>query len=479
MRKWVVFIALLALGVCAGAEDELVREQAGKLLKIESVLRGTSGDAVVSGTAAYPDGVVVVATIEFAGARGPFARGPVEKGRFKIAFEPPAGKVIAGPYTYRVETLERDQVWEIVRTIAAGFAPDAAFVTLTVGSREDAEHDLALVREKIGAAVDGMRRLFRQLTERGSFVFSAMNAAQKKNDGAIPDAVRDKLLGEWDRYGSEYWEEALRVVQMDYRQYRGAVFLSPFPDADADVQQTITFLERLYGAYWGEISRYLKVELPERIAACPFTRPQLQGQLQAVAERIYEKVGLPRNDWALIDLAQEEQGTVDGDTYSSKTAKFRITKPTDWKFDSTGTGATTRLRLVPPGGGADPSPVVAAVEVKDYPEAENFRDLARMTELFNFERWPGFKKLTSRDLRAPDPSMPDGVRPGFAMLLLTENKRRTYKIDDYELFCRWHKRTYGVLCIAPPELYKKYEKEFAAIEESFMVLDAPEEPKKD
>ncbi len=474
-------LLLLLVAGAASSREGGDPAAAGRFLDIVEVARDAAGGWIVRGTARYPDGIVLLATLHFAGSQGPFARGSVAQGRFEIPFEPPKGRLIAGTYSVRVEAAERDQSWDVIRQMPEKFEPDADAFDLVVGQPEEGERDRAVVREKIGTALNGMRRLFRQLTERGSFVLSAMNAARKQGNGVIPDAARKKILEEWDYYGSNYWEDALRTIEMDYQEYRTRVFLSPFPEADADVQQTFVFLRRMYGAYWGEIAKYLGEKVPARVEGSPFTRAQLQGQLRTVAERAYEKAGIEKLEWDLIDLAQEEKGETQGNTYVSKTAKFRIDRPEGWTFETSSTSPTTRLRLIPPDMPADAAAgpdakysVVVVVEVKDYPEAENFKDLAAMTEMFNFERWPGFKKLTSHDLSVADATMPGGVRPGYRILLKTEDKKRIFRIDDYELFCRWHKRTYGVLCIATPEVHKKFEKDFEAIQRSFAILDAPE-----
>ncbi len=474
-------VAFLAGAPAAPADGGFVSEKPGRFLKIDRVERGTGGETVVSGVVSgYPDGVVVVGTVQFGGAQGPFARAGVEQGKFSIRFEAPKGRVIAGTYAFQAETTARDQAADVVGAIPGGFPPDVASVQVLVGTSEEAGRDLGLVRDKIGLTINGMRTLFRQLVERGSFVFARMNAEKKNAGGTLGDAARDKIHEDWNRYSETYWEDALRTIDLDWREYRAAVFLSPLPEAEADVEQAFVFLRRFYGAYWGEIGKWLERPVPQRVEGSPFTRAQLQGQLQAVAHRVYEKAGIVRLDWDIVDLAAEEKGDTEGDTYVSRTTKFRVTRPSGWTFDTTGTSPTARLRLVPPvAPGAEGKPtVIVVVEVKDYPEAESFADLARMTEMFNHERWPGFKKLTSRDLKVKDATMADGVRPGFEIVLKTEDKKRTFKLADYELFCRWHKRTYGVLCIAPPDVWGEYAEAFAAIQESFAILDAPEEGKK-
>ncbi|MBI5366814.1 MAG: hypothetical protein HZA54_07235, partial [Planctomycetes bacterium] len=425
----------------------------------------------IAGAARLPDGARLTISVQFGGKAGSWSKTSVADGKFELTLDAIKARMIAGTYLVKVEAKRDDQPGEVADALGESFVDDVADLAFDVGSADDRLADEKAVKAKLDETINGLRRLFRQCCERGTYVFSAIHEAKRKNQNKLADADKQRIFDEWNRYSETYWEDGYRTVRLNYDEYKKSIYMSPFPPAEADIETVFVFVQRIHSAFWKEICGYLGAEVPQRIPGSPFGRDQMMTDLKTVAERVYDEAGLEKLDWDLVDLAAPEQGTYDKSTYRSKTAKFEITKPDDWEFDTQTMSPTTRIRLKPKGGGEG---VVAVVEIKDFPEAQNFEDLGKMTEVFSFERWPGFKKLGAKKISSPDPTMPNSVRPGYELTLLTEDKRGKFQIRDYELYCRWHKRTYGVLCIVAPDKAAAFEEPFKKITASFKVLDAPE-----
>ena len=100
---------------------------------------------------------------------------------------------------------------------------------------------------------------------------------------------------------------------------------------------------------------------------------------------------------------------------------------------------------------------MSGVEIHDFPTAEDFKQLGKLMEIAVVGRWPGFRLINKKKIRAKDKTMPDGFRPGLDMTFTTEYQGKVYTVRNYALFCRWHKRTYDFLSIVAEDKWKSYE----------------------
>ena len=177
-------------------------------------------------------------------------------------------------------------------------------------------------------------------------------------------------------------------------------------------------------------------------------------------------------DWNLVDILQSEEGDFDGQTYISKTSKFQISIPdANWEPDFAPMDPAVRMRLRP----NDPAwrdKIAFVVEIHDYPDSQNAADLNRQLLAMNQQRWTGFKKISGTELRATDPTMPDGVRPGYDLSFTTTQRNQVLRLRVYSLYCRYFKRTYDILMVSREDSMSKNKKAADATAKSFAVLDA-------
>jgi hypothetical protein len=184
--------------------------------------------------------------------------------------------------------------------------------------------------------------------------------------------------------------------------------------------------------------------------------------------------------WRPFDGTQRERGRLigaDKSTYQSFVAKFQVTLPNpSWKFDFRAVHPTSRVRMRP-GDDLDQavkSGVVAMVEIRDYAQAESFEDLSRRSKLYTPNRFAGYKEISLKDIKVDDSTMPGGRRPGLVKTFTTTEDGRTFWVRKHELFCRWFKRTYSVLCVVPEGGEADVEEALDAICSSLKILDAPQ-----
>jgi hypothetical protein len=258
-------------------------------------------------------------------------------------------------------------------------------------------------------------------------------------------------------------------------------FLSPFPQAEKAIANIIEHIYMLYISYTIEIYKKAGRPIPQDLKVDKTFDPlTIKQQLNKLIRSAYDGLGDKDSEWAMISTQTRERGDLspDQNTYKSRATKFKITKPADWLWDFNPVSPSTRIRIRPENKNVQKLTAMS-VEISDYPQAENFDDLAKLTEIRAQVRYAGYKKISSKKLKESDEEMPDGVRPGIEIILETKDKNGHFYVIRYELFCRWHKRTYSVLCIAKKGEEAPFLETFKKTCKTFRVLDAPDKKDED
>ncbi len=439
----------------------------------------------VEGKSSLPDAAVLTLTVEFEGEQAHVVLCPVESGAFGLDIGPSEKKLLPGRYLAKVTFNRRDQLPDVLDQIPPTTKPAAGELPMIIGTPEDAAAEREKVRKKYVTVVDNVRQVHGQLGQWGGFTMEAakwhkVEAMVKRKD--LDGGAVDGVLEEWERFTDEVWERFYHTVRHDHVAFRDYVFSSYFAAVDRELESLYNVLERWYKAYGREIYRTVDRPIPKKYDYDdPFPFDKLYADSLAISKRIYHHLGEKPVDWRLLDLHEPETSKDEkGDLFRSSVAKFEVSKPgPDWVFSYERTTPGMRLRIRPKVPDKDvANAVIIAVEIHDFPIAESFRDLARIKEIASMGRWEGYKEVEKTNIKADDPTMPDGKRPGLDMTLLSSFETRVFQVRDYALFCRWHKRTYDVICIASKENFSKYEEVFEQIAASFKVLDAPEAEKK-
>ncbi len=122
------------------------------------------------------------------------------------------------------------------------------------------------------------------------------------------------------------------------------------------------------------------------------------------------------------------------------------------------------------------SDIVAYVELFDYPGARNDTELSALHSEREHIRWGNTSKtLSQKNISVKDPTMPGGSRGGLDYEGTFEDpKFGKLHVRDFALFCRFHKRTYCVVCIAPEAQWASLRDTFDLITKGFRVLDGAE-----
>lgn len=425
------------------------------------------------GTAPLPDGAILLAVVEYRDTSGLPKTLEVRGGVFDDLLGVVRARVIPGSYTVRVSFRPQDQHDEILAEVGDR-APAEAAKVVTIGDPANEGAAVEEVRKRLYGILTEIRRVYMTLAQWGHYYQHTARLALLRNQGELPPAAKGAILAQWQRYTDEYWKEIHERSRLEFQRFQEDVFLAPFPKAVEDIGNLYSGVDRWYALVVADLYRLLEEPLPAGLRSPgPFKESEVRASLLAMAAGVAAALGDPEMDWNLVDLAQPEDGTLDGETYKSKVSKFQVAKPgPEWFYDFAGLDPMVRMRIRPLKP-EDRQRAVMAVEIKDFAEAENEADLRRMLLISNQERWPGFRKVSEKPLQIPDDSMPKGIRPGHEIVFTTTEEKQTFKMRTYELFCRWNKRTYAVLCITPKDEYAAFEEVFDQVTKSFMVLDAP------
>lgn len=472
--KSVVYLAsalVLALGTAVQAQDgvPLVLDRAD----VERDERGVSV-VVAGGAPGAPDRTRVRIVIRLEGGDGPQQFAELVGGRFSAVFGPFRRRVLPG--TYEVEatvdpSLQREDLAE--RLAALKVVPGKK--TIQVGTPEEAAAERRKLERRYSALVQDLRITFGDLDMWGAAAMvRAITERMRARGAPVPARNAAPIEAEWKTFTDDSFSAGLATIRFDQQELGEFVLVSYFPGLDAGLTEIISTLDRLHAGYTVAILQNIGLQAPPEIAAkAGFSLEELRRNIRVLARESYVRLGVPPIEWTDVDATPERLEFAQGDLYRTPAGKFEVRKPAGWTFNLNATSPLLRIRMFPP----QPElagKVVVGVELRDHVAADSFAELAELDEALTRATHPGFELKKIKRLAPSDPSMPGGVRPGQEMRYVTVQADGTkFVMLQYALFCRWHKRTYTLMCIAQEGLEARFEETFRAICDSFKVLDAP------
>lgn len=483
--RFAAWVLVLVVALAARAQDQSPPDPGEKkpveAIGIEDVAYDEATQRVlVDGRTILPESTVLIGTFLRDGNPASYARCEVSKeGKFALSFDARSASFFPGKYVIKIEFRPVDQEPKVIEAIGG---PDIQVATVThefeIGNSEEQKKFNEAVKAKLLGILRNLGQLYREMHQFAGFTIASVFVLERKNKGTLPKDDQKRLFRELDKFTSEFWEGRFRAAHLDFREYKEQVAGGVIPEVEKDIDALLVLMEKWYISYWNDCAKKLRMDPPERVwASDSYPRFELEPEIEALVGRIYRGLGITSyaegEAWAIVSTINPERGRVKGTTYKSYTSKFKITAPNeDWEFDFTLVNPSVRCRIFPKNEEIRKK-VAIVVEIKDFPEAKGVEDLNRIVEVFSSERWAGYKRLSGKAISAPDSTMPNGTRPGYEIVCMTEEEQGRFKVRQYDLYCRWLKRTYGVYCIGDPDWFAAYSKEFDAVCKSFMILDDP------
>lgn len=433
---------------------------------------------LVEGETALPEGALLVGTFLRVGNPAGYARATVAKNqKFTLTFDAQGSTFFPGKYAVQIDVHPQDQNPDV---LAALGGPDAQIPPFTheveIGTEAEQKDFAKHAHKKL---VDIMHELGRLHGEMYMFASSAIERAIfLERKGPLSDRDRDRLYKDMVKFSTDDYAPRMRAYSRDFKEYCDQVAGGYMPEVEKDLDMLFVAFNDWHAAFWGDVAKALHSPVPDFVSGPAYPRAELDTQIDTIVLRINRGLNIESKEetalWTPVSIMSPENGEMKGNTYESYAAKFRVSLPDDnWKFDFTPMNPTIRLRIVLKVESEPKEIVGMAIEIRDFPEAKGIEDLDKISEVFNSERWVGFKRLSGKSIQVKDETMPNSVRPGYEMVCLNEEKTANFKVRDYALYCRWMKRTYCVVCMAEVGSFQKYAAEFEKTCRSFMVLDDP------
>jgi hypothetical protein len=455
---------------------------------IEPQATDTTTTITAKGEVDLADDYVLKVTLTFRGVALADASVPVAQHSYAAHFGPWKKILLPGHYEVVLEVppaLQKAQFKGPSGQLK--LSPDRFAFDVGTPAEQAARADS--VKKKMVDVLEGIRLAYTELNQSGTYYRAELQML--KLSSRIANIPADKqeankkkylqrqheILPIWQGTTRSEWDERFKTARYDWKTFRGQIVGSPFPEVEVKVDGVFKLVETWYKGMNAAICELCGEALPKEETEGAADPLKLDPEIFSAAKTCYEGLGYPQMpQWKNSDLSQGETGEIKAGWYKSYVSKFMIKQPEGWGFYPGGVLPSDRIRFTPPDI-ADPkkrSPVMIVVEILDFASATDVKNLAALAREANHTRWRNAKELKSENLEAPDATMPRGTRPGIdTQLLIIEGSFR-FRARYYQLFCRWHKRTYGVLCLAPEDKYSALEETFRRTCSSFRVLDAPE-----
>jgi hypothetical protein len=478
--------------------EEAGEHTKGKLLKgIPNDLAGEIKDPGTPFSTAFslkgkapdaPNGATADVFLLYQGAVVTSTSTTLWNGEISVQFGPWKDKrVLAGVYNAKVRLNEE-----------TGLKLTKDSVSFELKDNGQTAKELESIKKKMLETVEFYRLPFLTLATSGSYYLQAITVPMAYfKDPKQPKEVRDRAKQEfdtqvkdatpgWTRLDEAAWDAEFKTARADWRSYRKQFLGLPNPEAE----QLLIQLERAIMTWHDRMNVGLHT-------LCGLPRPAIEGEKEPsdlqgamtyvgqIAHALYAKLGVnPTPAFTPTTLAQHEKFVPGNDPnwFHSKLTHFAVGKPASWSFVPNGHKPTIRLRIFSidvaaiKSGAKVQSDIVAYVELFDYPGARNDTELAALHREREHIRWGNTNKtLIQKDINVKDPTMPGGQRGGLDYEGTFEDpKFGKLHVRDFALFCRFHKRTYCVVCIAPDNQWASLKDTFESITKGFRVLDGAE-----
>ncbi len=476
----------------------------GETVVLEVVEVALDDDGIVidvAGKADVPDGLQLSVGLEFGERAGRMTRAIVKGKRFTAKIEAKDTIVVPGKYILRAgaSTRQHPRIMKSVdRATLQKLVASPAKREVFIGEADEEAASLDAVRQKFFDMLEEGRAVFLMLSQYESYFQQHASQLEiverakafkegRKIEGKVKLPRNSEVRGiirNWERAVEDLWDRRFTNLRFEFKKFSEAVFMQPYPQARDMLEALLVVITKWYGVCAGDLATLLDLEPPAeaKAAGATFKKEIMYTKVKQQAVNVYKALDVKKFPaWAPFDLYEEEQGTLvgeDGLTYESFVAKFRVSLPEKgWKFDFERTHPTTRLKMRP--GSREDSAAKGAtivMEIRDYSMAQSMDDLAERTQVATQMRFPAYKEIAIKRIKAIDPTMPGGKRPGLVKEFYTTSGEGgdVFYVRQYELFCRWYKRTYGLLCICKKGEEKDFEEAFKKASKSLFVLDAPE-----
>ncbi len=465
-------LALLAVAAFLGAPTLAPAQQDQALITIDQArFDDAKKQWIVSGTAQLPEGSQVSGSISFSKVEIQWARGPMEKGKYQIAFEPSKKVLHPGKYLATVKCLPDDQPEELKAEVEAAAASLVASIEVGEGTPEAENVARKQNVERLLGFSQELRGYHLVSTERSAYLLLAVQNVKKQN-GELSKADQDRYLISWTDFATRTWASSYPSVMAALQEYGGYFYAPYYPEAETHLRTAASNLGLLHYSTWKDLCTALGVPIPQKIVEQSgqfFERESMTAAMYEAVEKFYKGLGQEPVVWKPNDLSGIEEGVVEGNRYTSRFAQFSIERASEaWEFHVSTSDQTVRLRIRP----KDPAVaerVYVQVEILDYPDANDVGDLKFLTEATAHERWTGYVTKGLKQIGVPDAKFKSGTRPGFDHDFLAEVNAVKYRLHTRNLCCASFKRMFVAVARTYPDEFVKFEKDLDKMLESFRV----------
>lgn len=463
-----VLLSLLAVPVSG-------QEKFGWIVLDKLDLKRESGQLQLEGRVRLPDETIVYAAIYFKAHTGVARVSATHNGQIAVHFKPLKGRISPGKYAIRLEVRRQDQtpevlqkLWDIWPTLTIVEIP------LVVGEEGEAEQEAKTILDMLARTVEGLRQAHARLDKTGTATLLSLTSKKfLARGGEIPKEARIQTLQNWDRFCRIWEKDSYHAAAAEFQRYRGGAFAPLFPETEEHIRSLLSSLRELRASFWADVALLAGADVPQHARTeRTIPRDALYETIHDRAGGFYRSAGLPPQDWYILLPGDLQKGEIQGNVYRNKSMRFEIAKPEGWVFQTLSYHPGVPLRLKPPEPVLDRL-VFADVEIKHYPEARDEEDLVEQIETETSERWPGFQKISARQVSVNDAAAPGGVRRGYEMKYHSDLNGVKYRVEEYDLFDPSGKRTLGVLCVSVLERADEFRDAFRAIFDGFKVMDQP------
>ncbi|MBN4071899.1 hypothetical protein JYT83_00620 [bacterium AH-315-F18] len=381
-------------------------------------------------------------------------------------------QILAGVYKAMASVHAADQSIRHRPYFEKGVNVNPKEMVLEVGDATNIPKQHAKVRQELLSALRRMDDAYTALNLFFGHNWQLGRRAMQQDAGTLPEATRQNIKKRIRNFERRRWAEVFPTALHRFSELHERVFMLPYASAVEHFEELPKLLSSAHDAALTILGHYDQASLSEVPSRAKFD--EIRRMLDERGRMLKTILNAPEFNWGHIETEAPEVGLQLGQEYFSKTTHFKVSLPeANWSFLDAGTNPDKRISLRPPI--TDERGIVAiGVDARFFGGATSFEDLQRRTVIRESRNWREYQLISGQPISVADESMPDGTRRGYTLLFTTNvTKDVVLKVRAHYLFCRWHKRVYGVTSAAVAEDFKAYRQDIAEINKSFAVLDDP------